>query len=47
MTKHSQADGNNEAAPIAAVAALRPALADIPSAIDYLGKPSRSNTKSR
>jgi hypothetical protein len=43
MTNHLQGDGrprgNVEAV---AIASLRPALADIPSAIEYLGKPSRS-----
>jgi hypothetical protein len=46
MTKHVRVDrcakGKTEAAHAVQVAALRPALADIPSAIDYLGKPSRS-----
>jgi hypothetical protein len=46
MTKHLRAEGlargKTDAAPTVAVASLRPALADIPGAIDYLGKPSRS-----
>jgi len=36
MTKHLQIDD------CAAIASLRPALSDIPGAIDYLGGPSRS-----
>jgi hypothetical protein len=46
MSKHLRSDGRTrgktEAASIAAIAALRPALADIPGAIDYLGGLSRS-----
>jgi hypothetical protein len=46
MTKHLRADGRaretDKASSVVAVTALRPALADIPGAIDYLGKPSRS-----
>jgi hypothetical protein len=42
MVKHTRVDGNADAAPTTAVASLRPALADIPGAIDYLGGPSRS-----
>jgi hypothetical protein len=39
---NSRARGTTPAAPLLAVASLQPALADIPSAIDYLGRPSRS-----
>ena len=43
MSNHIRADGrargNTE---IVAVTSLRPALADIPGAIEYLGGPSRS-----
>jgi hypothetical protein len=43
MSNHLRADGrtrgNNE---IVTITSLRPALADIPGAIEYLGGPSRS-----
>ena len=43
MAKHLQADGGLRDKPeTLPVAALRPALAGIPVAIEYLGKPSRS-----
>ena len=41
--KHRRADGSVRGKPdTIAVTPLRPALADIPAAIDYLGGPSRS-----
>jgi hypothetical protein len=46
MTKHLRSDGcargNTSLTPTVVVASLRPALSDIPGAIDYLGRPSRS-----
>jgi hypothetical protein len=43
MSNHKRADGRTRGnAEIVAVTSLRPALADIPGAIEYLGGPSRS-----
>ena len=43
MSNHLRADGCARGKPeTVAVLSLRPALADIPGAIDYLGGPSRS-----
>jgi hypothetical protein len=43
MSNHMRADGRARGnAEIVAVTSLRPALADIPGAIEYLGGPSRS-----
>jgi hypothetical protein len=43
MSNHLRADGRSRGnIEIVAVTSLRPALADIPGAIEYLGGPSRS-----
>jgi hypothetical protein len=43
MSNQLQAEGCTRGKPeTISVVSLRPALADIPGAIDYLGKPSRS-----